>query len=389
MWLFKKLNLCDGFVGLWCLYYLQNILYPQGFINQSVQLLMIVLGFVPFCRCFVARKNPLLVKALLLLVMMYIIYGLLVILFGDGVTWTDDSTYLKSTFNSLLPVFFFYEQTRQGNLTERRIRIYTVIMLVVSIVFFNYMSQALSIEYDRDENTNNAGYMFAGLLPLVFLFHKKPVMQYALLAIMMVYVLMSMKRGAIIISALVVVLFLYSGLKGRGLKRKVFVLLLSAVIVLGTIKYVEYLLVNSPYFLRRVNDTMAGDGSERDFIYNAVWNAVVKEPNLFYILFGHGANSTILYAGNFAHQDWLETACNNGLVGVFILAFFFLAFAITVCKCRRYFEPQYYYCFLSILVIVFSETMFSMSIQSMSACLGMLIGYFICCLSAQKQRKLE
>lgn len=384
----RKLNLCDGFVGLWCLYYLQNILYPQGIINQSVQLLMIMLGLMPFCKCFVARQKPVIIKALLLLMIMYMVYGVLVIMFGDGVKWTDDTTYLKNSFNSLLPIFFFYEQTRKGNLTEKRIRIYTLVMLLMSIVVYTYMSQVLEMEYDQDENTNNAGYLFTGLLPLVYFYYKKPVLQYALLAVMMLYLLMGMKRGAIIIGALAVVIFLFSGLKGRSNKRKVFTLLLSGVVVVGTIYYVEYLLANSPYFLRRVNDTMEGNSSHRDYIYKAVWNAVINEQNWFYTLFGHGANSTILYAGNFAHQDWLETACDNGLVGVLILAFFFIAFAVSVFRSRNYFQTQYYYCFLTLLVISFSKTLFSMSIQDLDIYQGMIIGYFTYWISTLKRNEI-
>ena len=388
MFRLKKINLCDGFVGLWCLYYLQNILYPQGIINQSVQLLMILQGLMPFCKCFAERQKPVLIKALLLLMIMYMVYGVLVIMFGDGIKWTSDTDYLKNSFNSLLPIFFFYEQARQGKLTEKRIQIYTLIMLLVSIVFFNYMGQLLNLENDKDENTNNAGYLFTGLIPLVFFYYKKPVFQYLLLAIMMFYVMMGLKRGAIIIGSFAVAIFLLSGLRGKSNKRKFFSLLLSSVIVVGSMYYVEYLIANSPYFMRRIDDTLSGDSSGRDYIYNAVWNAVANEQNLFYILFGHGANSTILYAGNFAHQDWLETACNNGLVGVLILAFFFITFAVSVFRSHNYFQPQYYYCFLTLLIISFSKTLFSMSIQGLDIFQSLLIGYFTYWISTRKRGTL-
>lgn len=389
MFKIKNLKICDIFVGLWALYYLQGLLYPQGVINQLVQLLMILLGLVSFAKCIMIKSSSGIITATVLLVLMYIVYGGTIIMFGDGIPWTADSTYLKNSFNSLLPIFFFYNQTKAGNLTEKRIRIYTLIMTFCVIVFYVYFGQKASDALGTEEITNNVGYMFVALLPLVFFWREKPMLQYILLAVLMLYILMGMKRGAIAIGAMAVVVFIYSQFKTGTGKRKTYVFMLSVLIVLGAIYAVSYLLETSDYFAYRVESTMEGNSSGRDRIYGAVWNEIKNEQEIIPILFGRGANSTIKFAGNFAHQDWLETACNNGLLGVCILLSLFIVFGVKVLKSRHYLAPQYYYCFLTLFAISLAKTMFSMSIQNFDMYQGMLIGYFAYWTSTQGRIRIK
>lgn len=145
----------------------------------------------------------------------------------------------------------------------------------------------------------------------------------------------------------------------------------------------------SEYFAQRVESTIQGNNSGRNRLYSSVWSAVRNEENIIRILFGHGANSTIKYAGNFAHQDWLETMCNNGLLGVCLLIAFFVSFGNTVLKSRRSVLPHYYYCFLTLFALSLSKTLFSMSIQGFDMYQGMLIGYFACVTSNPRITKLK
>ena len=78
---------------------------------------------------------------------------------------------------------------------------------------------------------------------------------------------------------------------------------------------------NSEYFVSRYEQTLEGNTSGRNDIYENLWNTLLLEPNPLYFYLGRGANSTLNIVGNGAHQDWLETFCNNGLLGVIILFF--------------------------------------------------------------------
>lgn len=371
----KRINPCDVFVALWGLYYLQGLLYPQGIINQLIQLLMILMGLISFVKCLM-MPTPELIKATVVLVLMYVVYGTAIILFGDGIAWTVDSTYLKSSFNSLLPITFFYIHTKDRLLNVNRIKIYTLMMTAVVILHYWHFGATLATDLGLEEITNNIGYMFLGLIPLVYFFNQKPLLQYFIIGVLTLFIIMAMKRGAILIGVLAVSIFLINGLKEGNNVRRCFTLLLSILIIIGAICMVEYMMANSSYFMARVNQTIEGNSSNRDILYNSVWNAIWNERNLFYLLFGHGANSTVRFAGLFAHQDWLETMCNNGIFGVGILATFFIIFANTVIRSRRILPKHLFYSFITLFTITFAKTMFSMSIQNMDVYQGMLIGYF-------------
>ena len=133
---------------------------------------------------------------------------------------------------------------------------------------------------------------------------------------------------------------------------------------------------NSEYFMARFEQTLEGDASGRDVIYGNLWNTLLAETNPFYFYLGRGADSTLRVAETFAHQDWLETFCNNGFVGVIILFFFFYTFAKNVWKSKQYFPGMMFYSFFTLFIIIFSKTLFSMSIQELDVSESMLIGFF-------------
>lgn len=373
----KRINQCDVFVLLWGLYYLQDTLYPSGIINQLIQLILILMGLISV-GFYILQGNRTVsfINASLLLIGMYFIYGMQIILFGDGIEWTTDSTYLKDSLNSLLPIVFFFMQTRQGLLTQQRIRIYTIYILVVIIARFNSFGEHLSETLDVDFATNNLGYMFVSAIPLIYFFYKRNFLQYFFLAVILFFTLSGMKRGAIVIGAICLMIFIYYGIKNKNNRKNFYTYLLLGLTLLGTIYYVRSLLETNEYFISRVQRTLDGDTSNRDIIYSGIWNTIISEQNLFNILLGHGANSTVRYSGTFAHQDWLETACNNGLVGTIFLSTFFIIMGFEVWKSRKYFPSYLYYCFLTLFFTSLSKTMFSMSIQNLDMYQSMLLGYF-------------
>ena len=185
-----------------------------------------------------------------------------------------------------------------------------------------------------------------------------------------------MKRGAILIGVATSIVLLYANVRNSSRWLKLLFAILSVIIIIGASKYVDYMIDNSAYFNARVEQTLEGDSSNRDIIYGTLWHTLLSEPNPFYFYFGRGADSTLKVAGTFAHQDWLETFCNNGLVGVFILFFFFYTFGKNVWKSRMYFHGMMFYSFFTLFIIIFSKTLFSASIKDLLLYESMLIGYF-------------
>lgn len=81
------------------------------------------------------------------------------------------------------------------------------------------------------------------------LFKHKPVLQYIGLSVCMGFILMAMKRGAIIIGALTVVYFLWMNLKLASKKTKFSILVISIVICIFGYYAVIHMLDTSDYLM--------------------------------------------------------------------------------------------------------------------------------------------
>ena len=377
--MFKKINQCDIYVGMWCIYMLQEVLYPPGIINQVLQLVMLLWSIIALFRYMIDSTkysySPIL-KATFLLIVMYTIYGIIHIMYDEPVNGQYTYYYLQSALNSLAPIYLFYEFTMNGKLTSGRIRIYLPILIVTCILLYYKTENQMLLLKDAEEVTNNAGYFFVSLIPFLFFYSKRPILQFAFLGVILLYVFMGMKRGAILIGVVGTIMFLYANLKESSGKKKNLFLMLTIIIIVGVSLYIDYMMNNSAYFMARFEDTLEGNTSGRDAIYGNLWNTLLIESRPLYFYLGRGADSTITVIGKVAHQDWLETFCNNGLVGVLILYFFFYIFGKTAWKSRLYFSGMMFYSFVTLFIIVFSKTLFSMSIQNLELFSTMSIGYF-------------
>lgn len=375
----KRINQCDIYVGLWCIYMLQGVLYPQGIINQFLQLMMLLWSMTAVCRYVVQSSiysYSSILKVAFLLIGMYVIYGTIHIMFDAPVKVHGQYYYLQVALNSLAPIFLFYEFTMNGKLTSERIQIYLPILIVTCILLYYKNESQVLLKTNAEEITNNAGYYFVPLIPFLFFYSRKPIIQYIFMATILIYVFMGMKRGAILIGVLGTIVLLYANMRNSFQWMKILFIMLTIIILVGISKYIDYMMANSSYFMARIEQTLDGDSSGRDIIYGKLWDTLLFEPSPFYFYFGRGAESTLKIIGNGAHQDWLETFCNNGLVGVFILFFFFYTFGKTAWKSRQCFSGMMFYSFITLFIIIFSKTLFSMSIQELDVSESMLIGYF-------------
>lgn len=383
-----KLNKCDFYIGLYTLYMLQGVIYPQGIINQLLQLLMLLMGIVVAFPAIVPKtSHPRLLNAVFLLVALYAVYGLYIIItnkryvFHDGVSSTP-YTYLQASLNSLMPIFFFFICGKRGLLSEARLRAYFWIFLLLAVIsyFKNYQAMLLEAALEgseRTEFTNNIGYSFVALMLFVPLF-KKFLVRYGLLAFCFIFVMMGMKRGAIVIGAVNIAYFLYRDFVTTRQTRRRFIITLGifAAIVAGTL-YVQKLYDDSAYFRERVELTKHGYSSGRDRIYSKIWNHYWEDTSVVHLIVGNGAHSTISVAGNYAHQDWLETLYDTGIIGTCVLAYFFVVFFRTCRRSPHYLPPQQVTSFWMLLWVVFAQTLFSMSVQSLSITCTILLGYYI------------
>ena len=373
----NKINQCDLYVGMWCIYMLQGVLYPSGIINQLLQLIMLLWAMISVFRYAVqpVTHSPIL-KMTLVLILMYTIYGIVYMMFHESIYGLNTYYYLQTALNSLAPIFLFYDFTMNGKLTSDRIRIYLPILIITCILLYYKNERLELLNTNAEEVTNNAGYFFVPLIPFLFFYSKNPVLQCVFMGIILLYVFMGMKRGAILIGVLGTLILLYANIRNSSRKMKSVYLALSTIIVVGIYKLFGYMMTNSAYFMTRFEQTMEGNSSGRDEIYGSLWDILILEPSPLKFYFGRGAESTLNVVGILAHQDWLEIFCNNGLIGVFILLFFFYTLGKNAWLSREFFSRPMFYSFVTLFIVIFSKTFFSMSIQSLDVSESMLIGFF-------------
>ena len=381
----KNLNRCDFFLLIWVIYYLQGIAYPEGGII-SLALLGVNLLISASCTLKVMqrRNGPIYFRGLNMLIFLFTIYGFILVLMGPSTLYYPISgksmpsyNYIKSIYLSMLPIYPFYYYTKRGYLTAEHLRMWGVIFLAsVTLSYISMQRDALEALLEKgshaDEITNNSGYLFLSCLPLLVLYRKKPLIQFTALAFVMAFIVMGMKRGAIVIGLVCAAYFMWQAIRNSTGKTRFMFIILSVGICAGAVLFFIHQMSTSNYMMKRIEDTLSGNSSGRDNLYTFFWNYFTENADFTHYLLGRGANGTLEIYYNYAHNDWLEIAVNQGLLGIIIYAFYWFCFYKTW-KHAKNIDSK------TILVltalIFFAKTLFSMSYADMSYVSTSVLGY--------------
>ena len=381
----KLLNICNFYIFLWCLYSLQGTLYASGsIISQGILaiLLAISLFFVIYANA--KFEMPPYMKALNVMLTMFTVYGVSLILSGETLMVKEgymgavsNKDYIKSIFISCMPIYTFFVFAKRGLLTESVIRKWTPIFILMAIAayFENQnanLAKAEEVMSTQEEFTNNTGSMFLAIIPLLF-FVKKPFVQYLLLLICGVFIIAAMKRGAILIFALSLPLFIHSTLKTLSFRKKTMVLLLIIGSVLALLYYVSYMLDTSEFFNARLESTLEGNASNREDMYPHLLRQIFYYATPLQFLFGRGAWGTLKVSDNFAHNDWLEIGVNQGMLGIVVYIAYWIAFYVSAKRMQN--NKRIYNVLMLLMLILLVKTLFSMSYDDIPIYATMCIGY--------------
>lgn len=386
-------SVCNIYLCLLVLYYLQGSLYEaDSLMGKVILALVMVIGAVCAVKTLYKYKLPLFFTALNLFLLLIVVYGAIYIYDGplikfDG-AFTDPLTYIKNPLISFLPVYAFYYFTKKGAVTERWLCVAAVVALALCVIqYYTQMEAAIeALEMkgiQRDEVTNNAGYLFLSVIPLLVFFYRHRLIQFVLLAIILAYIVMAMKRGAILVGACCLVYFVWDTFR-RGSSRDVkSILLLTAALFVGGYYGITYMLETSDYFQYRVLETLEGSSSGRDVIYAKLYDYILNGSSSLNWLFGSGADYSVVVAGNFAHSDWLELMVACGLLGVAIYAFYFASLykSILELPSRNTVKPVAWLC----LAILLARSLFSMSYGDLFFPLALALGYSLAQLRPRKR----
>lgn len=189
---------------------------------------------------------------------------------------------------------------------------------------------------------------------------------------------MGMKRGAIAIGVIVALFFISKTIKYYNKKVKISIYFLAILSCIGIVYFFMYQMAHSDYLAQRIQDTLSGNSSNRDEIYSFFWTYFTEKADIFNYLFGRGANGTLEIYYNYAHNDWLEIAVNQGLLGIIVYAVYWICFYRT----WKYATNIQAKTILAIvLIIFFAKTMFSMSYTAVSYVSASVFGYALATLN--------
>lgn len=369
-------SIADIYVILYFLYKFSEMYINTSMAAMITLLPMLAIAIYYFAKTILYANNTRYVNALIAFSLLLIVYGTVGWMFGQHHYHVKPISFLLSTLTSIVPVTVFYYLGITGRLSAKQLRLYFFLFLFLSILqYFHYFSMR-DIEIVSgvaSERTNNAGYHFLSLFPLLLLFNKRPFIQYVLMAIMLYFIMSAMKRGAILISVFLLVWFFYQTVKDRSSRKwlTVIVILCFAVVLFHLVQSVW---MTNDYFHARMEATMEGDDNNRSLIYSSLWNYFIHHSNIFKVLFGVGAEGTVIVTnGLHAHNDWFELLIDCGLLGVSLYAYYFICFYIESRKPNaRTLQSQL---LTACFIILFLRTFFSMSFMDMDLSIGVALGY--------------
>lgn len=391
------------YILLWCLYSLQGTLYATGGIISRSLLLLLLVWSLYSCLIVnfkISKPLPSFIKALNVFLIMTTLYGGILILGGQELYITEDEItkvpnfqYLKDIYMSILPIYTIYHYVLRGDINRQHIGV--LLLLFISITWIEYfqtqannLAAAMEVGSTQEEFTNNQGYAFLAILPLLLLWNKRPLLQYVLFLICISAIILCMKRGAIIIGAICAIYFIYSSLKTAKGSTKFAIVILSILAITTMTFIVREMLTTSDYFMYRIEQTLEGNSSNRDIIYSHLWDTYINETNPLVLLLGRGANATLKVGPNYAHNDWLELITNQGLLGVVVYIYYFVALLKDIRRVKRI-NRTYSNVLSMVLLILFSRTLFSMSYNSISIALALAIGLTLANSNAIKNQSMS
>lgn len=381
----KELNLFSTatvYILLFCLYWLQGIIYEEGsIISRGTLAIILLIGVVYTIKyAFQPKKTPYF-RQLLFLLAIFSIYGFILVLENPTIQFmsgnqTSNLYYLKDIWVSLLPIFVFYYFFSKGLLNDLNSVFWSLVFVVLAIIVYLGRGQEQLMTMDMMENAtgaNNMAYMLLQLFPLIVFIRKNKIIQYALIAIIGFFVIMGFKRGAILIYALCLVYYILRAFRHSSFWSKALIIILSFVVLWLGYGMIGYLLENSSFFQYRLDQITYRDSSGRDDIYSDVLDTYLNAPFVNVIL-GYGGYGSIRMTGSLAHNDWLEILINQGLIGILIYLIYWITLFKTWFRGRRHSLSLY---FMICLIILFVRTFISMSYSDMFFAYDFVFAYIL------------
>lgn len=250
------------------------------------------------------------------------LWVMIVNLFQPSDRWIK-IVHLGLSFLWILSYHFFKFYLRKYSGSFNRMQLFIFVMFLFYVLSSIYSAIVLESTYQR---TPVLGLVYSVLvfLPWISLIQKKH-SRYLCFFLSTIVVVISMKRGAIVVFPLM--LCAYSIVEAlvnqRPLTRMPKLLITFSIFIIGLLLVDQW---SSGFLTYRLSYDNIASGSGRIDLYRLSIIDISQRSTLDFFI-GKGSGSSIEYLGTGAHNEWLEFLFTFGLIG--LAAYIFFIFAIT------------------------------------------------------------
>lgn len=293
--------------------------------------------------------------------------------------------------SSVLPMYPLYYFGRKGMLNPSwfKFAFFLFCVCAYGLYFHNQQQVIESLLKDEGEFTNNSGYVIASLLPFIAFFNKRSTFQYVALVLITIATIFCFKRGAIVVVVISLAYFFLLKTKNSNNIGRIASLVLGIAASFVLYWYVESLFQSNDYFYNRVIATSEGDSSGREQIYSYFLNYYFSNENgIFGMLLGNGMQGTVKIHAIEAHNDWIEFLIDMGLLGIVFYISYWIIYYKYYKYARKHLPNTIVMAMGMVLIINFSQTLFSMSFNNMTFFSTSLLGYTMALVDNSKTGEL-
>jgi hypothetical protein len=366
----------DFLLSLFVLYFALNCFFTDGsLVSQFCIVVIILISLVYFVKTLLLNEND---------TLLYYAWAWLLLLNLAGFILNPDLSkgltrdMLKNVMGGMLPFFPFYYFAKKDLLNKTHLIVFAISLLPVFILQYvvNERTYLAQVENGSTNMVNNITYLFAGLIPFIFLIKKNKYLSVSLMVVLMFFIIQGAKRGAIFAGFAGLLMYFYYQIKLLDKNNKVLGYLIVILIICGLGAFTYRTLMSNEFLLGRMTDMFEGDTSRRNVIYTTLFDAWFNSESLFNLIFGFGFAASVKIAGTYAHNDWLELLSNFGITGIFTYLFLFYA-AVKCCRNTAWsFDKRIV--MTTVTIIWFLITLVSMSYTDQGGFMqAILLGFLI------------
>ncbi len=331
------------------------------------------------------HQTPIYFKFLIPFVIVLCFYGIGLIFIGDDVYWHASAEYVEkyyyilwllTSMMSSVPIYIF---TCRGWINEKEMKVLFFILLFSCIYAYNESLQfqiknAALLGLDQTEFTITCVYSFLSIIPLIILFKKRMLLQFALMCIIFIYCVLGAKRGPVLLSGIASIFLIFYIFGKSVLWKKMLVLVIAVACFVGLYEFIVLQMESSPYFASRIEQTLEGNASRRDLYLKTIMDFFMNNTSNMQFLFGLGAQGTLSVNESYAHNDWIAILLEQGVFGLLLYLLYWIGFVISWIKSKDNADS---FVALGLLIIIgLGKTLFSMYYLPITAEMITSSGFF-------------